>query len=87
MRISRATTELHVGKKSHESVFKLLPWCQVLSDGEERLQRPSLPQLDARFLRLTLLLPALQKPRAVQLPRVSTQVSKDFIMMFYIICI
>lgn len=54
------------------TITEELFWCQVLSDGEERLQGPSLPQLDARLLCLTLLLPALQKPRAVQLPRVST---------------
>lgn len=54
------------------TITEQLLWCQVLSDGEERLQGPSLPQLDARLLCLTLLLPALQKPRAVQLPRVRT---------------
>lgn len=54
-----------------EAIINLLPWWQVLSDGEERLQGPSLPQLDACLLCLTLLLPALQKPRAVQLPPVS----------------
>lgn len=45
-------------------------WCQVLSYGEERLQGPSLPQLDARLLCHSLLLPALQKPRALKLPPV-----------------
>lgn len=75
-------TQLHIGKSFssmlHVSLIEccvgmiteLLLWCQVLSDGEERLQGPSVPQLDARLLCHTLLLPALQKPRAVQLPRV-----------------
>lgn len=45
-------------------------WRQVLSDGEERLQGPSLPQLDARLLCQSLLLPALQKPWALALPPV-----------------
>ena len=44
---------------------------QVLSDGEEGLPGPALPQLDARLLCLSLLLPALQEPGAHQLPRVS----------------
>lgn len=48
----------------------LLGW-QVLSHGEERIPGPSLPQLDACLLSLTLLLPAPQKPGAGQLPRVS----------------
>lgn len=43
---------------------------QVLSYGEERLQGPPLPQLDARLLCHSLLLPALQKPRALTLPPV-----------------
>lgn len=54
-------------------IIQLLLWCQVLFDGEERLQGPPLPQLDARLLCLTLLLPALQKPRAIQLPRVGVR--------------
>lgn len=48
----------------------ILSWCQVLSHGEERLQGPSVPQLDARLLRQPLLLPALQKPWALALPPV-----------------
>lgn len=48
------------------------PVVQILSDGEEGLQRSSVPQLDARLLCLTLLLPAVQEPGTIQLPRVRT---------------
>lgn len=47
------------------------PLPQVLFDGEEGLPGPTVPQLDARLLCLSLLLPALQEPGAHQLPRVS----------------
>lgn len=47
------------------------PLLQVLSDGEEGLPGSPLSQLDACLLCLPLLLPALQEPRAHQLPRVS----------------
>lgn len=66
----RGTVHVHEPQAPRWDLIKLLLWWQVLPDGEEGLQRPPLPQLDARLLRLALLLPALQKPRAVQLPRV-----------------
>lgn len=72
-------------KRCVGTITELLLWCQVLSDGEERLQGPSVPQLDARLLRHSLLLPALQKPRAVQLPRV--RICHTFLPCALCICI
>ena len=48
------------------------PLPQVLFDGEEGLPGSPLPQLDARVLRVPFLLPPLEEPGALQVPRVRT---------------